>query len=132
MADTTVFSYVKSESETDIQATLPTKIFRQAMKAKNGGVFNWMCVQVSFMQPNPAAGFEPSDAKQFFFKNQRIMQMGVIDDKGNRMLDEDNSQNGLQDASLVVKYRQRLNVEKFFFRGQTFCGNYNGNEENEN
>ena len=132
MADTTDFSYLKSESETDIQATLPTKIFRQAMKAKNGGEFNWMCVQVSFMQPNPAAGFEPNDAKQFFFENQRIMQMGVIDDKGNRLLDEDNSQIGLQDASLVVKYRQRLNVEKFFFRGQTFCGNYNGNEENEN
>ena len=91
-----------------------------------------MCVQVSFMQPNPAAGFEPNDAKQFFFENQRIMQMGVIDDKGNRLLDEDNSQTGLQDANLSITFRQRLKVEEYFFRGQTYCANYNGNEEDEN
>ena len=65
----TVFSYTRAESDTDIKATLPTPTMLQAMRAKNGGNMAWMCVQVSFMQPNPAAGFEPNDSKQFFFEN---------------------------------------------------------------
>ena len=85
-----------------------------------------MCVQLSFMQPNPAAGFEPNDAKQFFFENQRILQMGVVDDKGNRLL-EDNDQTGLSDANLQITFKQSLKVEDYFFRGQTICANYNGN-----
>mmetsp|Transcript_43757 Transcript_43757/g.58040 ORF Transcript_43757/g.58040 Transcript_43757/m.58040 type:complete len:95 (+) Transcript_43757:2080-2364(+) len=78
------------------------------------------------MQPNPASGFEPNNSTQFFFENQRIMQLGVVDDNGHRLL-ENSDQTGLSDANLVMSFKQKLVVEDYFFPGQTFCANYNGN-----
>ena len=44
------------------------------------------------------------------------MQMGVIDNNGNRLLDG-NDQTGLQEANLQISFRQKLNVREYFFRG---------------
>ena len=45
---------------TKITATFPTIAILERERALFGVEnFSWVCIQVSFMKPNPAAGFEP-------------------------------------------------------------------------
>ena len=83
-----------------------------------------MCLQVSFMSPNPAAGFEPNSAQQFFFENQRIMQMDVLDNNGHHLLDEDRK---IEGGSIQLDYKQKFLAQNYYFKGQTFCANYDSN-----
>ena len=83
------------------------------------------------MRYNPAAGFAKTDTKDFFFENQRVVQMGVLDSEGNHLL-EDGNQTGFQGANLVMTYDQRFSKEDYFFNGQTFCAHYNGNIDQDN
>ena len=76
------------------------------------------------MQPNPAAGQEPDSAQQFFFQNQRILQVGVLDNNGNHLLDEDRK---IEGGKIKLNYKQLFLAKSFFFNNQTFCGNYDSN-----
>lgn len=56
-------------SKQNTKVTVPMNRILQAERnnAESLG-FEWVCLQVSFMKPNPAAGFEPDTAQQFFFE----------------------------------------------------------------
>ena len=51
------------ESKQNTKITVPMNRILQAERNNEASLgFEWVCLQVSFMKPNPAAGFEPDTA----------------------------------------------------------------------
>ena len=54
------------------------------------------------------------------------MQLNVVDSNGFRILEE-KDKNSFGDAIIQTTYKQKMDVENYFFRNQTTCMNYNPN-----
>lgn len=83
----------------------------------------WVCYQTTFSKSNPVAAY-PVDS-QFYFENQTFVQFGTLDSTGKRLVDKDGISN--LETVFTLKFMQDL-TSKTFFKGQTFCAHYDGND----
>ena len=81
------------------------------------------------MFSNPAAGYiTPS---QFTAPSGIYIQMDSLDDKGNRILSQEQGYQYLESNPFMITFKYDY-PEDFFYRNQTICMSFDGNEEDLN